>query len=357
PDAQPDECDDDEDSSEWIQGRPGRRHRSRPPKAKAQQQTQWKTGTAPWHTWSWDTATVPPQRSQSAAPAKEPATQPAPPPLPRPAEPEVAQAHRLWLPPPNSVKELKAHRARLKESLDAIERQIHSAYEMGQTRTVISALEQDYSVILYQVMYARDAKTRVDQQKAYLDRIRKRLSDAQKHEKDLQEQAKDVKKAEELLDHFTQLEKAERDEQGSAMQVEPDGAATDATAAHQGTPANASAVAQLASMQATNIDLSEKLLALTAQMATIQAALNIQEQNGNKPAVPQHQQAASHGPGAPAAPPAVTAVGQAQLPTSWPPPPSANGGVSPVVAAARAAEEAAEPGGDNGPPAAQRRMG
>eukprot|EP00959_Pyramimonas_sp_CCMP1952_P180126 3766994-Pyramimonas_sp.AAC.1 len=68
------------------------------------------------------------------------------------------------------------------------------------------------------------------------------------------------------------------------MQVEPDGAATDATAAHQGTPANASAVAQLASMQATNIDLSEKLLALTAQMATIQAALNIQEQNGNKPA-------------------------------------------------------------------------
>eukprot|EP00959_Pyramimonas_sp_CCMP1952_P261068 5458518-Pyramimonas_sp.AAC.1 len=73
-------------------------------------------------------------------------------------------------------------------------------------------------------MYARDAKTRVDQQKAYLDRIRKRLSDAQKHEKDLQEQAKvsaahthslieDAKKAEELLDHFTQLEKAERDEQ------------------------------------------------------------------------------------------------------------------------------------------------
>eukprot|EP00959_Pyramimonas_sp_CCMP1952_P052582 1099407-Pyramimonas_sp.AAC.1 len=113
------------------------------------------------------------------------------------------------------------------------------------------------------------------------------------------------------------------------MQVETDGAATDATAARQTTPANASAVAQLAAMQATNIDLSEKLLALTAQMATIQAAINIQVQNGNKPAVPQHQQAASPGPGAPAAPPAVTAAGQAQLPTSWPPPPSANGRASP----------------------------
>ncbi|CAK0898243.1 unnamed protein product, partial [Prorocentrum cordatum] len=69
--------------------------------------------------------------------------------------------------------DLIAHRDPLKISLDGLEKHINSACQIGQRSARIAELEQDYAVTLYMIMYARDPKARAEQQKAYVDTIRR----------------------------------------------------------------------------------------------------------------------------------------------------------------------------------------
>eukprot|EP00959_Pyramimonas_sp_CCMP1952_P381176 7986856-Pyramimonas_sp.AAC.1 len=152
-------------------------------------------------------------------------------------------------------------------------------------------------------MYARDSKTRTQQQQAYVDRIRKRLSDAQKAEDEALEAHKsavaltrslseDVQKAEELLQHFEELEAKEEaaqraadadDEDDMTMNDRPEDSfrpggreepaprlAEKPTATE---PSPHSAVACLAAMQANNAALTQQVTSLAAQMTAITTAL------------------------------------------------------------------------------------
>lgn len=176
---------------------------------------------------------------------------------------------------------------------------------MGHLATRIKELELDYSVTLYMVMHARDPKTRTKQQTDYVERIRKRLSDAQKTEDeclasyqqaqaDTQALFEDVHKAEELLQHFEELEvqqeAEEHEDEDDRMGLDPAAALTAAPAAVAPPPAAAGApgahmppagdaaataaaanpMAVLSALQATNTQLAQAVHALAEQMTVIQ---------------------------------------------------------------------------------------
>ena len=69
---------------------------------------------------------------------------------------------------PTQPAELRACKPWLKEQLNAIEGQVKVAYTLGRKLAHIQELEQEFTVTLYQVMYARPPGERVANQLHYV---------------------------------------------------------------------------------------------------------------------------------------------------------------------------------------------
>ncbi|CAK0809978.1 unnamed protein product, partial [Prorocentrum cordatum] len=105
-----------------------------------------------------------------------------------PASPETAQAHRRWREPPQDPQQLGDFRKALAATMESIERQLHCAAALNLDQEQVGRMQEEYSVLLYQMMHSRSPQARITKQRMFVGRCKKRLMDAQAKMHLLQEQ-------------------------------------------------------------------------------------------------------------------------------------------------------------------------
>eukprot|EP00959_Pyramimonas_sp_CCMP1952_P340808 7138558-Pyramimonas_sp.AAC.1 len=134
-----------------------------------------------------------------------------------PASPELAQAHRRWREPPQDPQQLGDFRKALAATMESIERQLHCAAALNLDQEQVSRMQEEYSVLLYQMMHSRSPQARIMKQRMFVGRCKKRLMDAQAKMHLLQEQLEaadtqcqvlthELAQAEQLLEHVEDLD-------------------------------------------------------------------------------------------------------------------------------------------------------
>ncbi|CAK0869813.1 unnamed protein product [Prorocentrum cordatum] len=95
-----------------------------------------------------------------------------------PAAPEVATNHKRWRDPPEDPRQLGEYRKALSSTMESLERRILCADALNLDQQQITDLQGECAVVLYQLMHSRSPQARVTKQRLFVNRCRKRLTDA-----------------------------------------------------------------------------------------------------------------------------------------------------------------------------------
>ncbi|CAK0865715.1 unnamed protein product [Prorocentrum cordatum] len=95
------------------------------------------------------------------------------------ALPEEARAHPSWLEPPCTEEAVQVHRRYLRRLAIASAKKLRASRQLGRPESVANDLAQEYAVLMTMIIVCRSPTTRLQRQRAFVERAEKRMKRAQ----------------------------------------------------------------------------------------------------------------------------------------------------------------------------------